>query len=860
MPIRLTTLGAARVHRGDTAYPDLPAQRLRFALLVYLAVEQDVSRDEVVSMFWADRDTGRGKHALRQMLYELRQVLGEHWIEVRRDRIVASAVVDAIEFERAVEAGRTADALALYGGPFLLGFSLENRSFEAWVDRRGAHLARLHRRLQREHIGGLATAGRADEAVTAARQWVELDPLDDEAAHTLLERLMAAGQRTAALQFYDHYERQLAAELQLEPLDQTRALIASIRSGTAMAGPGPGSHRAGAPAHQDPAPAVTPGTLATPDTPATPGLPVPPADVQAAAGAERTAADRRLAAASGPGTHAGVPLRRGRPGRPGRTPRTLWRSASALQRSAALGLLAAAVLALALVVPSRGTQGSVSPQPHASVAILPFHDRSPDASLGPIAGELTDALARGLARSQMLDVISPNGVMQLRAEGVPEDTLGRMLGADYLVGGSVSRDGDQLRMDVELLDGRTGTVVRNESFDRSWSESRNLVEDVVRAAAFFLRGELSTRLDIERAQAGASNDEAWRLLLEGKAVQEPVVTLLEAGEFDVALQHLARADSIFATVARLDPRWVQPLLMRGWVLERRAFIRRFQHAPSADVKAELTAALDRAASAEHLGSDPAGVHELRGALLHQLALLHSHRDSVLVGLAAAEGELRRATGLNPSDQASWRRLADLLNSLGRYGEAKVAASTALRLDPYSSHAPGLTYQLFNTSLQTGHDREAEGWCFQGRNSFPGELIFVYCMLALHAWADGIDPQPDLLRQELKKLEMGDRLTQPQLLGRFETMIAAAYARAGQADSARVILERVAHAGTDPGTLWMRASAHALLGQDSIALALLDQHLDIGSWSAPIVATSRPFWDLLTRSDLERRIAARFETH
>ncbi|MGH7465723.1 MAG: AfsR/SARP family transcriptional regulator, partial [Longimicrobiales bacterium] len=236
MLLRLTTLGAARVYGGDVEFPDLPAQRLRFALLLYLALERDISREEVLAMFWPERDAARGKHALRQMLYELRQVLGEDWIELRRDRILVRASVDATEFEDAVTGGRVEDALRVYGGAFLLGFSLDNRSFEGWADRRRAHLARLHRRLQRENVAALAAAGSTDAALAAARRWVELDPVDDEAAHTLIERLAAAGQRTAALQYYDNYERQLAAELDVEPLEATRALVASIRAGEPVSG------------------------------------------------------------------------------------------------------------------------------------------------------------------------------------------------------------------------------------------------------------------------------------------------------------------------------------------------------------------------------------------------------------------------------------------------------------------------------------------------------------------------------------------------------------------------------------------------------------------------------------------------
>lgn len=835
MPIRLTTLGAARVHRGDTGYPDLPAQRLRFALLLYLAVEQDVSRDEVVTMFWPDRDTARGKHALRQMLYELRQVLGEQWIELRRDRIVATATVDAIEFERAVEAGRTAEALALYGGPFLLGFSLDNRSFEAWTDRRSAHLARLHRRLQREHIAQFVTAGQLDEALAAARNWVELDPLDDEAAHTLIERLIAAGQRTAALQFYDRYERQLAAELQVEPLDETRALIASLRNGAAaLAGLRP----------------------AVPETAGTSAGNEPAARRQTAA---------ELAADSTPGTSASAPSpgqqavsrspdRRSAATPPRRTAREILRSSTVLQRAAVLLVVAIGTFTAAMLARPSARQASLPTHPSASIAVLPFNDHSSDASLGWIAGALTEALAHGLARSHVLSVISPNGVRQLREQGVPEDTLGRMLGADYLVGGSVFRDGDQIRMNVELLDSRSGEVVRSQEFKRPFSESRNFVEDVVSAAAVFLRAEVGTRIEIERTQAGASVDDALRLVREAKEVQEAVLTLLHAGQFPTALESLAEADSLLALAATLDPRWPEPVLRRGYVAERRAFVLRMQGRSPRDLQTELEAGLAHAESAERIGKDSAGVHALRGALLHQLALQRTDQaDSVLIGLAAAEKELRRATDLDPFDQNTWRRLADLLHVVGRYGEANVAAQKAYALDPYSQEAAGLTYKLFNTSLEMGRDKEAEGWCFQGRKEFPDEVIFVYCLLSLHAWATGIDPEPDLLRKEMSKLQASDRFNQPYLVGRFESMIAAAYARAGQADSARAILRRVAAGPPDTGNLWLRAGAHAALGEDSVALALLDEFSATGFWGAPRIVVSRPFWDLAARTDIEGRL-------
>ncbi|CAN5826533.1 hypothetical protein BH23GEM9_BH23GEM9_35970 [soil metagenome] len=193
MSLRLMTLGPPRVFLGDRELADLPAQRLRFALLVYLAVEGDVSRESVLTMFWPDRDGPRARHALRQMLYELRQFLGEGWIDVSRDRIVVGAATDAAAFEAAVSGHRRDEALKLYGGAFLEGFALDNRTFEGWVERQRAHLGRSHRRLRREHIVERLSAGDAEGALQAAQQWVALDPLEDEASHALIGCLALTG-------------------------------------------------------------------------------------------------------------------------------------------------------------------------------------------------------------------------------------------------------------------------------------------------------------------------------------------------------------------------------------------------------------------------------------------------------------------------------------------------------------------------------------------------------------------------------------------------------------------------------------------------------------------------------------------
>ena len=234
----IRTLGPPVVRVNGAELVALPAQRLRCALLVFLAVERETTRENVLATFWPERPVERARHAFSQTLYELRRLLGDDWVDVQGERVVVRGIaVDAVELEAAVARGDTETAVRLYGGPFLDGFALDPKPFEAWAERRRAQLGRSHRKASRERIAALLQAGNLAAALEVSRRWAELDPLEDEAEHRYLELLVQAGHRGDALRVYAEYERLLQRELQVEPLDETKALVARLRAGELESGP-----------------------------------------------------------------------------------------------------------------------------------------------------------------------------------------------------------------------------------------------------------------------------------------------------------------------------------------------------------------------------------------------------------------------------------------------------------------------------------------------------------------------------------------------------------------------------------------------------------------------------------------------
>lgn len=229
--IRVETLGGLRVSTPAEERSALPAKPLRAAMLVYLVVEGESTRERLCNLFWGDSDPRRARRSLSQTLLELRKELGDGWVEVAGQalRTTEQITSDVAELVRYAEAGDPQGVVDTYAGPFLHGVDLGGGvDFERWIDTRRTDLHRTVRAALRELTEGSVAPERL---VEITRRWVELDPLDDEAQHALIEALASAGHRGAALAQYDGYRELIAAELDLTPLEHTDALVERIKAG-----------------------------------------------------------------------------------------------------------------------------------------------------------------------------------------------------------------------------------------------------------------------------------------------------------------------------------------------------------------------------------------------------------------------------------------------------------------------------------------------------------------------------------------------------------------------------------------------------------------------------------------------------
>ena len=234
MSVRLTTLGSPRVSLAGEEIPSLPRKPVTFGLLVYLAVEREVTRDQLLTVFWPESSPEKARHTLSQTLYELRQALGDDWVDTSGPSIsvAESFWVDCLAFTDLADGDAPSEALNLYGGPFLAGVHLaQTHAFQEWADRTRARLGRRYRAAVDRHIETLRTKGDLDGALEHAWKWAEMDSLDDGAQQHVIRLLAEAGSRSEALAHFDRYVGVLESELGLEPLDEMVALVEAIRAG-----------------------------------------------------------------------------------------------------------------------------------------------------------------------------------------------------------------------------------------------------------------------------------------------------------------------------------------------------------------------------------------------------------------------------------------------------------------------------------------------------------------------------------------------------------------------------------------------------------------------------------------------------
>ena len=451
------------------------------------------------------------------------------------------------------------------------------------------------------------------------------------------------------------------------------------------------------------------------------------------------------------------------------------------------------------------------------VAILYLSSNSPDPDLRALAKGLTDQLIHELSQVEVLDVVPPSGVRPYRDRDVPLDSVAFALRAGTLLEGSLERSGERLKLTLYLIDASSGERLRTKVLQARVGDPFVLEDQLAQEAARFLRWWLGRTLEVRTSSSGTRSVSARRLVLRAEQAREDALAQVRATDslnIAIGLRRLAFADSLLIKAEAADPRWAEPVTLRGWIA-----MDRYAVASLSDQRRILQEAVTNANRALTLRPGDPRALELRGNARWILCLFHQHPAEAERLLTDADRDLQAAVEVDPLRATAWNTLSQLRRVQGDHQGAYLAAEEAYRADAYLLKADVVRDRQFRSALAFGRPDLASRHCLAGAREFPDNWRFVECRLVILATVDTGRADVAAASAVVAELTALDPPNVAQGSGREYSLVyrkmllAAVLARAGERDSARAVLARAhAEVKSDPES---RASfaydeAHVLL--------------------------------------------------
>ncbi|HET9484612.1 MAG TPA: hypothetical protein VFO79_11700 [Xanthomonadales bacterium] len=309
---------------------------------------------------------------------------------------------------------------------------------------------------------------------------------------------------------------------------------------------------------------------------------------------------------------------------------------------------AAAVPAVAEV-----PQAAPPASPQVSLAVLPFTNMSGRGDEDYFSDGMTEELLNVLAKVPRLHVAARTSVFQFKDKGGDVREIGKQLGVDHIVEGSVRRDGEQVRVTAQLVRVADGFHVWSESYDRELKSVFALQDDIARRIA----EALSRTLDVQPATAVRApvDPRAYDDYLKGRQLLRQRTDLPQA---------IAYFQSAVAKAPEFAAGWSSLSLAHDVI-----------HWYERQDRDEAVATLARAAEAAERAAalDP-------GAAASTHALANVARAQFRY--ADAERHYLRAMQLDPSYSDAREDYSELLFLVGRMEESARACRELVSLDPY----------------------------------------------------------------------------------------------------------------------------------------------------------------------------------
>ena len=303
---------------------------------------------------------------------------------------------------------------------------------------------------------------------------------------------------------------------------------------------------------------------------------------------------------------------------------------------------------------SGAARAGASELPQKSIAVLPFENLSDDKNTAYFSDGITEEILNALAQIPNLKVAARRSAFQFKGNDLDLRKIGQLLGVAHILEGSLQKAGDQVRINVQLVDVQNGLQTWSEKYDRKLDNVFAVEDEIAKAIATKLRVQLTGGAGQPLVVDSTNNPQAHELYLRG-------LTLLAARG-----PGLLQASDSFQQAVRLDANYAQAwgalalteLLLPSYQLDS------FEAAlPRGESAAQRALSLDPNTASAHVAVGLANTIRFRWP--------------------EADQAFRRALALAPEDAEAINQYAQFLSTVGQLEPALHEIVRAQQLDPLS---------------------------------------------------------------------------------------------------------------------------------------------------------------------------------
>jgi serine/threonine protein kinase/Tfp pilus assembly protein PilF len=291
-----------------------------------------------------------------------------------------------------------------------------------------------------------------------------------------------------------------------------------------------------------------------------------------------------------------------------------------------------------------------------SIAVMPFVNDSGNADVEYLSDGMTETLINSLSQIPNLSVKARSSVFRYNGKEIDPKKIAAELNVQAILTGRVVQRGNQLTLNLELIDAQTENILWGNRYERKSSELVALQSEIARDVSNKLKTKLSGADAAKVEKNYTANTEAYQLFLKGRFY----------GSKRTA-KDAQKSIEYFQQAAAIDPNYA---LAYAGLAESNWFLALYSYPQVNEV---VPKARELALKALELDSTLAEPHSILGVICFN----YDH------DFACMERETKRAIELNPNYTEGHRRYGLLLYDLGRFEEARIAVRRALEIDPLS---------------------------------------------------------------------------------------------------------------------------------------------------------------------------------